>query len=50
MEEEDSRRPTPRQERMVVDFCLKLNFGNSAYANLGFLRDAAAPLPRDRMK
>jgi hypothetical protein len=47
MEEEDSRRPTP--VRMVVDFCLKLNFGNGAFANLGFLPDAAATLPLDRL-
>jgi hypothetical protein len=47
MEEEDSRRPTP--VRMVVDFCLKLNFENSAFANLGFLTDAPAPLLLDRL-
>src|ERR1700680_25646 len=52
MEEEDSRRPTPRSAGMVVDFCLKLDFGNSqsdfvyAYANLGFLRVAAFLSPR----
>jgi hypothetical protein len=28
----------------------QLNFGNRAYANLGFLRDAAAPFPLDLLK
>jgi hypothetical protein len=35
---------------MVADFCLKLNLGNSAFANLGFLPDAAAPLPLDLLQ
>jgi hypothetical protein len=35
---------------MVVDFCLKVKFGNGAFANLGFLPDAAAPLPLDLLQ